>query len=175
MPLLVLAVSPLAHAAPCGGFTDVDDSNPAIVPFCASVDWIKNRGISLGCDQAQTLYCPNATVTRLQMAAFLYRLGFQNTFLQGGNAFGATAVLGTTDARPLELVVGGNRALRLVYVPQDALDDGINVTGGHPVNVVSRTCTGLGCLVGDPVRGGTIAGGGRNRVTDSWGFVGGGF
>ena len=41
--VLVLAVSPLAHAAPCGGFTDVDDANPAHAPFCASVEWMKNR------------------------------------------------------------------------------------------------------------------------------------
>ena len=37
-------------AAPCGGFTDVDDTNPAMRwGFCADVAWIKNRGVTSGC------------------------------------------------------------------------------------------------------------------------------
>ena len=51
--------------APCAGFTDVDDSSS----FCVNVEWIKNRGITLGCTATQ--YCPHDYVTRLQMAAFL--------------------------------------------------------------------------------------------------------
>ena len=68
--LAVLACIALpASAAPCAGFTDVDTSSP----FCVNVEWIKNRGITLGC--GGTLYCPNDPVTRLAMAAFLSRLG----------------------------------------------------------------------------------------------------
>jgi len=67
--VFLVSLSPLALAAPCAGFTDVDDSSP----FCADVTWIANRGITLGCDVG--LYCPNAAVTRLAMAAFLHRLG----------------------------------------------------------------------------------------------------
>jgi hypothetical protein len=37
------------------------------------VDWLKNRQITLGC--TGTTYCPNDYVTRLQMAAFMNRLG----------------------------------------------------------------------------------------------------
>ena len=59
-----------AAAAPCAGFTDVDDSS---VAFCPSVEWIRNRSITLGC--TTTTYCPNDPVTRLQMAAFMRRLG----------------------------------------------------------------------------------------------------
>ena len=70
---LALAISMSAQAAPCGGFTDVDGSNPGIVPFCASVEWIRNRGVTLGCET--NLYCPSNNVSRLQMAAFLKRLG----------------------------------------------------------------------------------------------------
>jgi len=58
-----------AWAAPCAGFTDVDDTSP----FCADVSWIKNRGITLGC--TATAYCPADNVTRLQMAIFMRRLG----------------------------------------------------------------------------------------------------
>lgn len=55
---------------PCVGFTDV----PATSPFCANVEWLKNRGITLGCTST-TLYCPTDPVTRLSMAAFMNRLG----------------------------------------------------------------------------------------------------
>ena len=90
---------------------------------------MKNRGITLGC--TATLYCPNDYVTRLQMAAFMYRLGFQNAFLQGGNAFGGTAVLGTTDDRALELRANGARALR---IEPDAISQ--NIVGGSANGVL---------------------------------------
>jgi hypothetical protein len=73
LAILALATSMSALAAPCGGFDDVDSVDPAMAPFCASVDWIKNRSITLGCES--NLYCPNDSVSRLQMAAFMKRLG----------------------------------------------------------------------------------------------------
>lgn len=57
-------------AAPCAGFSDVDDSSI----FCSGVTWIKNRSVTLGCGDGTT-YCPNDAVGRLQMAAFMQRLG----------------------------------------------------------------------------------------------------
>lgn len=73
--LLALA-APIAQAAPCAGFADVDDSDTITGPFCTSVEWIKNRGVTLGCVLTpQLLYCPFDNVTRLQMAAFMKRLG----------------------------------------------------------------------------------------------------
>jgi len=56
-------------AAPCSGFNDVDSASA----FCPSVDWLKNRGITVGC--AAGLYCPGDPVIRLDMAAFMNRLG----------------------------------------------------------------------------------------------------
>jgi len=53
----------------CAGFLDL----PASSPFCASVEWMKARAITLGCDGSN--YCPNADVIRLAMAAFMQRLG----------------------------------------------------------------------------------------------------
>jgi hypothetical protein len=38
------------------------------------VQWIKNRAITQGCG-AGTTYCPNEPVIRLQMAAFMNRVG----------------------------------------------------------------------------------------------------
>jgi hypothetical protein len=71
--LAALFASSNASAAPCAGFTDVDDADPNTAPFCSSVEWIKNRGVTSGC--TSTLYCPQDNVTRLQMAAFMKRLG----------------------------------------------------------------------------------------------------
>ncbi len=59
---------PAAQAAPCAGFDDVDAADA----FCPNVEWIRNRGITLGC--TATLYCPTGAVSRLAMAAFLNRL-----------------------------------------------------------------------------------------------------
>jgi hypothetical protein len=73
--LLALA-APMAQAAPCAGFADVDDSDAVTGPFCTSVQWIKNRGVTLGCVLTpQLLYCPFDNVSRLAMAAFMKRLG----------------------------------------------------------------------------------------------------
>jgi hypothetical protein len=79
--LTFAVASPLALAAPCGGFTDVDDTSPDTSPFCPNVQWIKNRSITLGCTSS-TLYCPNDNVTRLTMAAFMNRLGTALTPVQ---------------------------------------------------------------------------------------------
>ena len=69
-----LSFAPAALAAPCAGFTDVDDTNG----FCPHVDWLKNRSITLGCTST-TLFCPGDAVIRLSMAAFMNRLGVAMT------------------------------------------------------------------------------------------------
>ncbi|MCL4764312.1 MAG: S-layer homology domain-containing protein [Burkholderiales bacterium] len=66
---LAFAAAAPAHAQQCDVFTDVQASDP----FCASVQWLKNRGITTGCTATQ--YCPADPVTRAQMALFLNRLG----------------------------------------------------------------------------------------------------
>ncbi len=149
----------------CAPFTDV----AAADGFCASIQWMHNRGITLGCTSDQ--YCPAGSVRRDQMAAFMFRLG-NVVHQQGGNAFGATAVLGTTDDHAVEVRANGSRAMRL---EPNAISP--NVIGGSPANTVSAG-----------VRGATIAGGGvafgtdppfasssPNRVSDAYGTVGGGF
>jgi hypothetical protein len=62
-----LATAPSVHAQ-CAGFTDVAPGG-----FCGNVTWIKNRQVTVGC--SATTYCPFEPVTRLQMAAFMMRLG----------------------------------------------------------------------------------------------------
>ena len=73
---LLCGVAGSALAAPCAGFTDLDDTNP----FCPNAQWLKNRAITLGC--TATAYCPDDSVTRLAMAAFLNRLGTAMTPVQ---------------------------------------------------------------------------------------------
>lgn len=69
----VLSLVPLAAVA-SHGFSDVPDTNV----FHADIDWLKNSGVTLGCnpndDPPNTLFCPQDPVTREQMAAFLHRL-----------------------------------------------------------------------------------------------------
>src|SRR5271169_5328806 len=104
--LLGVAVSILttsAAAQNCAGFTDV----PASSPFCPDVTWITTYGITKGCAPSQ--FCPDENVSRLQMAAFMHRLGESPAFVNGGNAFGTTAQLGTTDANALEVYVASAR------------------------------------------------------------------
>jgi hypothetical protein len=74
-----LVTAPAAVAAPCAGFTDVDDTVVS-AESCRNVEWLKNRAVTLGC--TSTLYCPNDSVSRLQMAAFMNRLGTALTPVQ---------------------------------------------------------------------------------------------
>ncbi|HVF63172.1 MAG TPA: RHS repeat-associated core domain-containing protein [Casimicrobiaceae bacterium] len=77
LALAIASASALpAMAAPCAGFTDVDDTSP----FCANIAWLKNRGITLGC--GPNVYCPSGVVSREQMAAFMNRFGTTFTALQ---------------------------------------------------------------------------------------------
>ncbi len=67
---IAMAITAQSAAAQCSGFTDVDAAHP----LCPNVDWLRNRAVTLGCTST-TLYCPNAAVVRLSMAAFMNRLG----------------------------------------------------------------------------------------------------
>ena len=73
---LVLSSAALpAFGQNCAGFGDVFVTDG----FCTAVAWMKTRGITLGCPGGN--YCPKDTVTRAQMALFMYRLGHRNDVL----------------------------------------------------------------------------------------------
>ncbi|HVF64945.1 MAG TPA: hypothetical protein VNE58_13225 [Casimicrobiaceae bacterium] len=79
--LALSIVSTVATAAPpCAGFDDVDSNDI----FCANIEWIRNRGVTIGCNIPGTLYCPTQPVLRNQMAAFMNRLGTALTPVQVG-------------------------------------------------------------------------------------------
>lgn len=177
--MAVVLVSAPLQAAPCAGFTDVDDASG----FCASVAWMKNRGITLGC--TSTLYCPGDFVRRDQMAAFMYRLGFQNAFLKGGNAFGTAAQVGTTDNQPVDVIANGARVARFQYAdpsPNVLLGHwsagaypgvhGATVAGGGSTRSDLLCTTGFGCSNGAVDHFGTVGGGESNVAGDLDGDVG---
>ena len=78
-----------ASAQQCDVFTDVLASDG----ICNSVQWLKNRAITLGCG-AGTTYCPNDAVSRAAMALFMNRLGVAITpkfvGLQAGTGGGSS-------------------------------------------------------------------------------------
>ena len=107
--------------------------------------------------------------------------GSPNAFVLGGNAFGASAALGTSDAFPLHLVQAGVPALRL-FTPTGAT--GPSLVAGHPsnsANVAFATIAGGGALVAasgvEPVTGLACRVGSNcsNEVAAVGGTVGGGF
>ena len=86
---------------PCVAFVDVVLTDP----FCGSVEWMKNRGVTVGCSAG--LYCPNNEVNRLAMSSFMGRLGLVLSPQPVMTEFGLTAldpdvlpVVCVTDAIP---------------------------------------------------------------------------
>ena len=182
MPLIrrILAASllllPLTSiAAPCAGFDDVDSADA----FCENVTWMKNRAITLGCDTS--LYCPQAPVTRLQMAAFIARLGLlveRTTIHRGGDATSEPLRFGTTANQPVELLANGLRGLRL---EREFVNGAgwVKVTLGGPTNEIAPDSFAASVLGGNQntILGGdyaTIAGGTENMAGGHASFVAGG-
>jgi uncharacterized repeat protein (TIGR01451 family) len=56
-----------------GMFTDVPVTPPTAHPFAKWIEQLAREGITSGCSTSPPQYCPNATVTRGQMAVFLVR------------------------------------------------------------------------------------------------------
>jgi hypothetical protein len=172
----LLTATTTAVAQNCDGFVDVLASNP----FCPDVTWLKTYGVTKGCDA--THFCPTANVSRLQMAAFIHRLGNNPAFVTGGNAFGTTAGLGTTDTQPLELLVANARALR-IEPPGNVSYATPNIIGGNPANSVAAGSSGATIAGGgtsglpNTARGyfATVSGGIGNVASESYSTVAGGY
>ncbi len=101
--------------------------------------------------------------------------GPANAFVQGGNAFGATAVLGTSDNNAIDIRINAARVMR--YEP-NAISP--NVIGGHAANAADVGATGA--VIGGGGATGTCYGPGgigtgpcHNRVGDMHAVVAGGF
>ncbi len=93
----------------------------------------------------------------------------------------ASNFLGTTDAQPLELRTANARSLRIEPSPltfgSPALPITVNMLGGSRVNEVTAGVRGATIAGGGVVNGGepTFSFVNPNRVTDSYGTVGGGY
>ena len=96
----------------------------------------------------------------------------QNAFVQGGNAFGTTALAGTLDNQPLVLLTNNQPTLRLVPSTDATNTNTVNVINGSPLNTVSAG------VVGGTIAGGAGTQGGTtnlpNQVMASYGTVSGG-
>ena len=115
-------------------------------------------------------------------------------FMQGGNAFGATAVLGTADNQPMDINVSGQRVVRYEADPLSPTITGgaaVNNVNGEPGSVISgggadstqiyalTTFYDCGTGCGNLVNGvfSTISGGAANLIGAPTAFstIGGGF
>ena len=139
-------------------FTDVDD-------FAAAIEWLYTAGITGGC--APTLFCPNARVTRAQMAMFLDRAldlpaattdYFDDDDGKTGEAsINALAKAGITGGcRPrrycpaayvtrAQMAMFLDRALGLPNTATDYFDDDDGRTGEGSINALAKAAITGGC------------------------------
>ncbi len=99
--------------------------------------------------------------------------GAINAFVQGGNSFGAPAVLGTNDAQPLTVKSGGTD-IKIVNLRGDGtrityVTDSPNTIGGNTSNTVASGV--YGATIGG---GGSDTANGNHQVTGNHGTVSGG-
>ncbi|MBL8308894.1 MAG: hypothetical protein JNL19_00585 [Burkholderiales bacterium] len=94
-----------------------------------------------------------------------------SAFVQGGNAFGAPAVLGTTDGNTLTVTTGANNGVRLSTQLADGAFTAINVISGAAGNAATGGAVGATIAGGGTLQSGTPI---SNAVSGSFGSVGGG-
>lgn len=110
--------------------------------------------------------------------------GPTTAWVQGGNAFAAPGVIGTTDAQPLTVQAGGS-ALSFLLPG----NHGLRLSATSVAGVVNTVAGSAANNIGNNIRGATIAGGGiaggatdpdffgegPNRVLGHYGSIGGGY
>ena len=151
-------LSGAALGSPCAGFVDVDDT-VYTGDFCTGVAWLKNRGVTQGCAGAN--YCPGDAVTRIQMAAFLNRLGkaLEPTFQFGQEAIAAGTVF------PSLPVSVSTHCVRTFSIPATGVD------------AFPRSATLSGWVLLHPTAAAHVVGAGAVYSTDggvTWNAVGDG-
>ena len=151
-------LSGAALGSPCAGFVDVDDT-VYTGDFCTGVAWLKNRGVTQGCVGGN--YCPGDAVTRIQMAAFLSRMGkaLEPTLLYGQQTIANGTVF---PALPFSV---STHCVRTFSIP---------ATGG---DAFPRSATLSGWVLLHPTAATHVVGAGPVYSTDSgatWSAVGDG-
>lgn len=131
--------------------------------FPGEARWLQ-LGVQCPGDASQVTLTPRVELTPVPYALYAANSGGAGGWSLTGNAgtTPGTNFLGTTDNQPVELRVNNLRAIRW-----ESSATSPNIIGGHDQNQVTAGAAGA-----------TIAGGGEdtlpNRVTDSFGTIGGG-
>lgn len=151
--LTALLTLPLGVALASHQFSDVPNSNP----FHGDIDALVDSGVTAGCGNGK--YCPKASVTREQMAAFLNRLGA----LAPGkspvvNADRVDGLDSSAFARPMYAVVNADASLaRGAGVVSSSNVGGVagsyQVVFNRDVSSCSYTATLGNPSFGNPLRG----------------------
>ncbi len=171
---IALCSTSIVMAAPCAGFTDVDDSNSE---YCGAVSYLKDKGVTDGC--TGSAFCPNQAVTRLQVALFLHRLaqgGPQSILsdwtqvIAGGDHHSASGVYGVIGGG-YNNHTNGRWATVAGGVANSAGADYASIGGGD-----GNTANGLysaipGGLLNETSASLTFAGGYRAKATTIGSFI----
>jgi alpha-tubulin suppressor-like RCC1 family protein len=133
----VFPLSQVVIVAACADFLDVDSGDR----FCPNVEWLRNRAVTLGC--VVGVYCPSDLVNRLQMAAFLNRLGTALTQIVVRKA----EVSGALDLAAKPIVCATSVLASAGYPRRAHLDGVVSVTGpddlGLAVDLVTNIDNGI--------------------------------
>lgn len=97
-------------------------------------------GWALGLDTALTGFTAGTEPTIRQTAYT------SNVFLQGGNSFGATALIGTNDAQSLAFETGGTTKLTISTTGVASLTGSLVVTGTEGVKLIGTGTTGIASI-----------------------------
>lgn len=126
-------------------------------------------GLSLGSASAASRNTNAAVVSYL--ANGCQAGGPISAFVQGGNAFGTTATLGTTDGNALTITTGANNGIRFSAQQADGPYTAINVVAGAAGNSTSANVVGATVAGGGTLQNGSPI---NNVVSGSFGSIGGG-
>ena len=104
------------------------DDVPATHPFFSYVQKMKDLGITNGCSATPALYCPDTTITRLQMATFLIR-----------GKFGSSAVLNPSPVQYFTDVPPSSPGYLFIQKMKDyGITNGCSTTQYCPDDAVTR-------------------------------------
>lgn len=95
-------------------------------------------------------------------------------YKQGGNAFGATGTLGTTDAQALEIVQGNKRVVRFESGADAVFGNPTNIIAGSPGNSAAAGTSGVVIAGGGCNSGSQCSVSNINKALEDFGAIGGG-
>jgi hypothetical protein len=136
---LVLAVPVAVIAA--HSFDDVPDSNE----FHGSIEWLKDNGVTVGCNPpSNTQFCPADNITRQEMASFMRRFA-QTQGTVGDNVTDPADEVVTTGLTYVELgtvVVTPTAEATVALNGHVTLSKATDVEGAYQVIIARDSCTG---------------------------------